>query len=129
MTTDIRPGRAPGASGVTVAGVLAAMAVRYPPEWAQDWDRVGLVVGDPGAPVHRVLLAVDCVPETVGAGTRGRGGHDDRAPPTPAEGRAQRGDNDLQGRRRVHDLIRAGVSLLVAHTNTDDRPRCLRRAR
>lgn len=42
-----------------VADVMAALAARYPPEWADSGDRVGLVCGDPGAPVRRVLFAVD----------------------------------------------------------------------
>jgi len=31
----------------------------YPPDLAEDWDNVGLQVGDPGAQVKRVLLALD----------------------------------------------------------------------
>ena len=38
---------------------------RYPPAWAESWDRVGLVLGEPDAPVGTVLFVVDCVPETV----------------------------------------------------------------
>ena len=41
------------------------MAARYPQAWAEDWDRVGLVVGEPANAARRVLLVVDCVPETV----------------------------------------------------------------
>ena len=36
-----------------VDDVVAALDERYPPEWADDWDRVGLVVGDPAMPVFR----------------------------------------------------------------------------
>lgn len=39
-----------------VVGVIEAM---YPPARAQSWDRVGLAVGDPDAPVRRIHLAVD----------------------------------------------------------------------
>jgi dinuclear metal center YbgI/SA1388 family protein len=38
-------------------GVLESIA---PLRYAEAWDRVGLVVGDPEATVERVLLAVDC---------------------------------------------------------------------
>lgn len=31
----------------------------YAPELAEDWDNVGLQVGDPGAPLERVLVALD----------------------------------------------------------------------
>ncbi|MFD0820021.1 Nif3-like dinuclear metal center hexameric protein, partial [Micromonospora zhanjiangensis] len=50
-----------------LAEVAAALDERYPPAWAEDWDRVGLVVGDPTALVGRVAFVVDCVPETVAA--------------------------------------------------------------
>jgi dinuclear metal center YbgI/SA1388 family protein len=108
----------PEQSGVTVADVVAAMAVRYPPVWAEEWDRVGLVVGDPAATVRSVLLVVDCVPETVSeAVDRGvdmiishhplllRGVHS--VATTTYKGSV------------VHQLIRAGIALLVAHTNAD----------
>src|SRR5690606_38354683 len=49
----------------TVAEVAFALEQRYPPEWAEDWDRVGLVLGEPSARVDTVLCVVDCVPETV----------------------------------------------------------------
>ena len=32
---------------------------------AEDWDNVGLLAGDPGAPVTRALLCIDCTPEVV----------------------------------------------------------------
>ncbi len=37
----------------------------YDPRWAESWDAVGLVCGDPDEPVERLLLAVDAVPATV----------------------------------------------------------------
>ncbi len=33
--------------------------------WAEQWDRVGLVLGEPDTPGPPVLCVVDCVPETV----------------------------------------------------------------
>ena len=38
--------------------VVAALDRLYDPAWADDWDAVGTVVGDPDAPVAKVLLAV-----------------------------------------------------------------------
>lgn len=43
----------------TVADVLALLESWFDPAWAEDWDAVGLVVGDPGAPVTRIHVAVD----------------------------------------------------------------------
>jgi putative NIF3 family GTP cyclohydrolase 1 type 2 len=59
-----RCGRMPGTDRPppTVADVVAALARRYPPAGA---GRDGLTCGDPDAPVRRVLLAVEPVPQTV----------------------------------------------------------------
>ena len=43
----------------TVADVVAELERWCPPGTADGWDRVGLVVGDPAAPVRHVHLAVD----------------------------------------------------------------------
>ncbi len=43
----------------TLAEVVDLLHGWYPPATADDWDAVGLVRGDPEAPVRRVLLAVD----------------------------------------------------------------------
>ena len=34
-----------------------------PPRLAEPWDNVGLLVGDPGAPLARILLAIDYTPQ------------------------------------------------------------------
>jgi len=98
--------------------VVAALDSLYDPRWAQDWDAVGLVVGDPDQPVRRVLLAVDPVQAVVDeAVTWGadllvthhplllRGVHS--VATTHPKGRA------------VTSLVRAGLALHVAHTNAD----------
>ena len=54
----------------TVAAVVAALERRYDPAWAEDWDSVGLVCGDPAAEVSRVLFAVDPVQEVVDEAVR-----------------------------------------------------------
>lgn len=33
----------------------------YPPDLAEDWDRVGLIVGRPSSQIDKVLVAVDPV--------------------------------------------------------------------
>jgi hypothetical protein len=39
---------------IRVADIVDAVHDAFPPEWAESWDRVGLVAGDPDAPVSRV---------------------------------------------------------------------------
>jgi dinuclear metal center YbgI/SA1388 family protein len=91
---------------------------RYPLDWACDWDRVGLVLGEPTAQVSRVLLAVDCVPETVAqaqhVGAQLLVVHH----PLLLRGVSSLAPTAYRG-RIVHDLIRAGIALYTAHTNAD----------
>ena len=54
------------AAATTVADVVAALDSWYPPAWAEQWDRVGLVLGAPETRVSRIFFAVDVVEETVG---------------------------------------------------------------
>jgi dinuclear metal center YbgI/SA1388 family protein len=102
----------------TVRDVVAALEAAYPPALAASWDAVGLVCGDPTEPVHRVLIAVDPVAETVAEALERdaqllvthhplllRGVHG-----VPAD--------DPKG-GLVHRLVRAGVGLFCAHTNAD----------
>jgi dinuclear metal center YbgI/SA1388 family protein len=102
---------------ITVERVVAALERRYPPAWAEPWDRVGLVVGDPAAPVRRALCAVDCVPETVEQAVAV--GADLIVAHHPLlRGVSSVAATDYKG-RLVHRMIRSGIALYVAHTNAD----------
>lgn len=102
----------------TLGQVVEALEELYDPRWAADWDAVGLVCGDPDAPVERVLFAVDPVHEVVAEALEFqahlivahhplflRGVHGVAA--TTPKGRV------------AHTLVRAGVALHVCHTNAD----------
>ncbi|MEV0807168.1 Nif3-like dinuclear metal center hexameric protein [Micromonospora sp. NPDC050200] len=106
------------AAPTTVAEVVAVLERRYPPSWAEEWDRVGLVLGEPTAGVRRVACVVDVVPETV-AEARAAGADMIVAHhPLLLRGVSSVAPTTYKG-RIVHDLIRAGVALYVAHTNAD----------
>ncbi|MEW2377551.1 Nif3-like dinuclear metal center hexameric protein [Micromonospora sp. NPDC047812] len=98
--------------------MVAELERRYPPAWAEDWDRVGLVLGEPCAPVRRILCVVDVVPETVAealdAGVDMIVAHH----PLLLRGVSSVAPTTFKG-RIVHRLIRADVALYVAHTNAD----------
>lgn len=84
MTTRIRTGRtrkhvARGratnprrGSATSVADVCAALENLAPLSLAQSWDNVGLLLGDRGAAVRRVLLCIDLTPRVVREAIRGR---------------------------------------------------------
>lgn len=46
-------------SPVIISDIERAIAARFPTEWAEDWDRVGLLAGDPDREVTGVVLALD----------------------------------------------------------------------
>lgn len=101
---------------------VAALDALYPPVWAEDWDAVGLVTGDPDAPAERALFAIDptaaVIAQAAAVGAqllvthhplllRGVTG----VPVTTAKGRV------------VTELIRRDIALFVAHTNADAAPK------
>lgn len=102
----------------TVLDVVAALEERYPPAWAASWDRVGLVLGEPGAPVRRVLCVVDCVPETVAEALAMRADLIVAHHPLLLRPVSSVAPTTYKG-RIVHQLIRHEVALYVAHTNAD----------
>ena len=98
--------------------VVAALEARYPPRLAEDWDRVGLVCGDPAAEVRRVLFAVDPTPvvarQAVETGAQLLVTHH----PLMLRGVHSVAADTAKG-AVVHELIRGGCGLLAMHTNAD----------
>jgi dinuclear metal center YbgI/SA1388 family protein len=103
---------------VRVADLVRLLEQRYPPAWAEDWDRVGLVLGEPEAPVGRVLLAVDCDPSTVAEAVDVGADLMLTHHPLLLRGVSSVAATTYKG-RVVHRLIRAGIALFTAHTNAD----------
>jgi len=101
-----------------VRDIVEALDRRYPPRLAEEWDRVGLSVGDPKAPVTRVLLAVDSVlevaDEAIAAGAQMIVTHH----PLLLRGVHSVAADTGKG-AMVHLLISSGVALYSAHTNAD----------
>lgn len=101
-----------------VSDVIAALERRYPPAWAEQWDRVGLVLGEPSAPVRRVSCVVDCVPETVAEALDIGADLIVAHHPLLLRGVSSVAPTTYKG-RIVHQMIKNDVALYVAHTNAD----------
>jgi dinuclear metal center YbgI/SA1388 family protein len=101
-----------------LADVVEVLDGLYPPSWAESWDAVGLVCGDPAAVVRRVLVAVDPVETVVAEAVDG--GFDLLLTHHPLylRGTTSVAATTAKG-RVVHRLISAGAGLFVAHTNAD----------
>ena len=90
----------------------------YPPQHADSWDAVGLVVGDPAAEVRRILLAVD--PVTAVADEAVADGAQLLVTHHPLFLKGVHGFAATEPKGRVaHWLVSNGCALFTAHTNAD----------
>jgi len=101
-----------------VRDVVSALDRRYPRDWAEQWDRVGPVLGDFDAPVGTILCVVDCVPETVEEALAVGADLIVAHHPLLLKPVSSIAPDTYKG-RIVHRLIRSDVALYVAHTNAD----------
>ncbi|MFE2544155.1 Nif3-like dinuclear metal center hexameric protein [Actinacidiphila glaucinigra] len=101
-----------------LSDVIAALEALWPPAWAEQWDAVGLVCGDPDAEVGRVLFAVDPVREVVDEAIATGADLLVTHHPLYLRGTTTVAATGFKG-RVVHTLIRNDIALHVAHTNAD----------
>lgn len=103
---------------VSLRDVTALLDGWYDPAWAESWDAVGLVCGDPGQEVRKVLLAVDPAPTVVEEAREW--GADLVVVHHPLLLTAVHSVAATTPKGRVvHDLVRSGIALFTAHTNAD----------
>ena len=101
--------------------VVAVLDELYDPRWADDWDAVGTVVGDPEAEVSRILFAVDPVQSVVDEAIAWGADLVVTHHPLYLSGVTSVAASSPKG-RVVHDLISHGVALHTCHTNADSPP-------
>ena len=101
-----------------LADVVAVLDELYPPAWAESWDAVGLVVGDPDAVVRRVLFAVDPVAPVVAEAAERAADLLVTHHPLYLRGTTSVAATNPKG-RLVHRLVSGRCGLFVAHTNAD----------
>lgn len=101
-----------------VRDIVGWLEDAYPPALAEDWDRVGLSVGDPEAAVTDVLFAVEVtdavVAQAIEVGAELIVAHH----PLLLRGVHAVRVDEPKG-RVVTALIRAGIAVFSAHTNAD----------
>jgi dinuclear metal center YbgI/SA1388 family protein len=106
----------------TVKHILACLDAAYPFSWAIPEDRVGLQVGDPGAPVTTVLVALEAGREVLAEA------HDQRAElllthhPLLYQPAADIREDRPAG-QLLASLVRAGIAVASCHTNLDLAPK------
>lgn len=98
--------------------VVEVLDEAYDPRWAEDWDAVGTVAGDPDAPVRRILLAVDPVQQVADEAVHLEADLLVTHHPLFLRGTTTVAASTPKG-RIVHTLLRNDVALHTCHTNAD----------
>lgn len=115
-----------GAESMTVGALESALLQVFPAKDAEDWDRMGLLVGDPSLQVATVAVALDATVEAVrnaaDAGANVLVTHHPAyltAPDTfgPAS------SSSVMSGAVVWEAVRSGVALMNFHTALDVNPR------
>ncbi|GLW96535.1 Nif3-like dinuclear metal center hexameric protein [Microtetraspora sp. NBRC 16547] len=101
-----------------LADVVAEMETLYDPAWAESWDAVGLVCGDPAQEVRKILFAVDPVAAVVDEAIEWGADMIITHHPLYLRGTTSVAATTFKG-RVIHRLIRNDVALYAAHTNAD----------
>ncbi len=102
----------------TVGEIVAILDGYFPRRLAEDWDAVGLAVGDPTAPVERVMFAVDPVMAVANEAAEWSATMLVTHHPLMLRGVTTVAADTAKG-AVVHRLILAGCALYSAHTNAD----------
>ncbi len=106
---------------VRICDVLAALDAIAPPELAEPWDNVGLLVGDPAAECRRAIVTLETDLGLLRrAASRGADLIVSHHPPIFEP--LKRLVADATTGRLVLEAARAGVALAAAHTNYDVAP-------
>lgn len=102
----------------TLRDVVSVLDGLYDPAWADDWDAVGTVAGDPDAPVTKVLFAVDPVRAVVDEAVEWGADLVVTHHPLWLKGVTSVAATSPKG-SVVHRLITHGIALHTCHTNAD----------
>lgn len=106
------------ASTPTLADALAVVERLWPEVGAEPWDAVGLLSGDPSAPLRRIRLAVDAVLDTVDEAIAEKADLLLVHHPLLLRGVTTVAETRYKGAVLAR-LIRGGCALVAAHTNAD----------
>jgi len=106
---------------VRVGDIERAVARDFPVEWAEEWDRVGLLAGDPDAEVTGVVLALDptraAIASAASLGANVVVTHHPAFLKMPEWLTPGRGSAGV-----LFSALSSGIALLNAHTNLDRAP-------
>ncbi|MCI8822322.1 MAG: Nif3-like dinuclear metal center hexameric protein [Lachnospiraceae bacterium] len=100
--------------------ICTLIELEYSPEYACDWDNVGLLAGRRDKEVKKVLLALDATDEVIRTAVEGEADMLITHHPMIFSPIRRVTDEDMTGRRLI-SLIRHDISYYAMHTNYDTR--------
>lgn len=103
---------------MTLSNLLASFEKLWPKESAEDWDRPGLMVGNPSQEINKVLLAVDVTAEVIDQAIQTGCQLLLTHHPMLLRGVHELGELTLKG-NLVAKAIKSGLAIFSAHTNAD----------
>jgi dinuclear metal center YbgI/SA1388 family protein len=103
-----------------VRELVATLEEAFPSAWAEPWDKVGLLAGDPEAVVAGVFVSLDPTPEALAAAVASRTSVLLTHHPAYLESASVTAVSGLAG--VPFTALCAGVALVAAHTNLDRSP-------
>jgi dinuclear metal center YbgI/SA1388 family protein len=108
-------------AGPRIVDLDRELAQAFPREWAEDWDRVGLLAGDPDREITRVLVTLDptrsAIARAASMGANVLLTHHPAALSMPERLTRGRGSAGT-----LFAALDAGVALIAEHTNLDRAP-------
>ncbi len=104
-----------------ISDLDAVLARAFPREWAEEWDRVGVLAGDPDRAITGVLVTLDptrsAIARAADAGANVLLTHHPAALSAPERFLAGQGSGGV-----LFAALDAGVALVAEHTNLDRAP-------
>ena len=101
-----------------LSDLLIALEELWPTRNAEEWDRVGLVSGNPAQNIQRILLTVDVTAEVVAEAVAGDFDLIIAHHPLLLKGITTVAEDTSKG-SLLSTLIKADIALFAAHTNAD----------
>lgn len=106
----------------TVCSVEQELFRRFPADWAEPWDRVGLAVGDPQGKVETIALALDATPDAIRAAADVGASLLVTHHPVYLTAPLTIGPASSVASAAVWEAVRCNVALVAMHTNLDRSP-------
>ena len=106
---------------ITLSDVTGFLEQKFPPEYAEDFDNIGLLIGRSERSVSKILVCLDC-DESVVAEAAQRGAQLIVTHHPVIFNPVKNASDSSNGGKMLVSAIERGISIYSAHTNLDSAP-------